>query len=145
MNAPELVAKVLNGYLVLVGQVLSADIREQGNVDINSGLKNTLCLITYFVGLRRPGNYTVAKIKRWIPHPGGELASVPLGAEQDKCYAFEVTKTEMKNGFLEAGMGKAEPVLLIPDGKPLAGDAPQGAATGSGLNLVKLQTTPRTP
>ncbi len=65
MNAPELLAKVLNGYLVLVGQVLSADIREQGDVDLKSGLKNVLCVITYFVGLPRPGNYTVAKIKRW--------------------------------------------------------------------------------
>ncbi len=136
MNAPELCARVLNGYLMLVGQVVAADIRETGKVDTNTGLKNTQWVITYFVVLRRPGDILVAKIKRWIPNLEGDPASVPLGAELDKCYAFEVVKTEMKNGFLDANLGKSEPVLLIPDGKPLAGDAPQGAATASGLNLV---------
>ena len=145
MNARELLIKVLRGHQMLVGEVRAADVRQMGITDVKSGKASSFWVITYFVELIREADFVMAKIKRWIPATVENPASTPTGVDKGKCYAFEVTKTEPKNGFLEARLANVEPALIDPEGGALPVDAPSGADTGSGPNLVTLQTTPRNP
>ena len=146
MNAHDLLRKVCSGHVMLVGEVRSAEIKESGVVDKNSGLKVSVWLLVYFVELPRENGFLIAKITRRVPRDAADPLSYPAGAERGKCYAFEVECVEWKHGFVSARMGLAEPEQIGPaeGGAPVA--APQGAGMGTPpLSLVLLQTTPKTP
>ena len=84
---------------MLVGEVRASDVRQMGITDVKSGKASSFWVMTYFVELIRKSDFLMAKIKRWIPVTAEDPASTPTGVEKGKCYAFEVTKTETKNGF----------------------------------------------
>lgn len=137
MNASELLRKVCTGHLMIVGEVRSAEIKESGVVDKNSGLRVSVWLLVYFVELPREHEFLVAKITRRVPRDVADPTAYPTGAERGKCYAFEVECVERKHGFVSARMGLAEPEQIGPsEGVPPV-DAPQGAASGgTPLSLV---------
>lgn len=122
MNKQELIEKVCTGHLMIVGEVRSAEIKESGVVDKNSGLRVSVWLLVYFVELPRENEFLVAKITRRVPRDAADPTSYPVGAERGKCYAFEVECVERKHGFVSARMGLAEPSEIGPGegGGPVA-------------------------
>lgn len=146
MNTHELLHRVCLGHLLLVGEVMAADVREVGLIDTKTGLRATAWLITYFVGLTRVHEFKVAKITRRLPVESPDPASAPTGVEKGKCYAFEIESAERKHGFLLARLAAVEPALIEAEGAVPPVAAPTGGARGGAVsNLVYMQTTPRTP
>ncbi len=129
MNAPELLRKICTGHVMIVGEVRSAEIKESGVVDKNSGLRVSVWPLVYFVELNRDHEFLVAKITRRVPRDVADPTVYPVGAERGKCYAFEVECVERKHGFLSARMGLAEPEQ-IGSGE---GGAPVPAPSGAGM------------
>lgn len=129
MTVSELGQRVIDGYLIVAGELRACRAEQSGWVDKTSGLADSSLRITYVVECQRARGIENVKISRFYPAPHPEPEAIINQVRKGLRYAFEcMTVKRDKAGLMTATMDAAEPIALEGDASPAS--APLGAEAG---------------
>ena len=134
MKPSEILARVMAGELLLVGECRGGRVIRSDYSDMKTGFKIPRLLVVYAVESNLSGAFGIVKISGNAPDGATEPEQVAIPLEKGKRYAFSIQSVEKRHDLVTAWIGKVEPVLVEAEeesGGPV--DAPEGAATGAAL------------
>lgn len=129
MTLTELGQRIMDGYLIVVGELRSCQVQLGGWVDLKHGLAAPKLLVVYVVECMRARGFEHVKITRFYPEPFPEPDAIINQVRNGLRYAFECTTVKRdKAGLLVATMDAADPIAL--DGGDATAPAPPSAGGG---------------
>lgn len=129
MTLSELGQRVMDGHLIVAGELRACRAEQGGWVDKTSGIAASSLRVTYVVECQRVSGFENVKISRFFPAPHPEPDFITGQVRKGLRYAFECTTVKRdKAGLMTATMDAAEPWPLEGDASPIP--APQGAGGG---------------
>ncbi len=106
----QLLERVLDGRLILVGEYRGGKLDYKDIVDSASGQK--IQTVQYVYAVECGAAFGTVRIFRPQPIPTAEVTVTTIGLEKGRRYAFELDRLVHKGGFVTAHLGYREPELV---------------------------------
>ncbi|MFN0129652.1 MAG: hypothetical protein ACKV19_23555 [Verrucomicrobiales bacterium] len=129
MTLTELGQRVLDGHLIVVGELRRCQVQPGGWVDPKHGLAAPKLLVVYLVECMRARGIENVKITRFYPEPFPEPETIINQVRKGLRYAFECTTVKKdKAGITVATMDAVDPIALEDGETPAPAPGGGGAA-----------------
>ncbi len=109
MNREEVLAKIIAGRFILIGEFRGGRAESRGFVDTRTGKASKYVVLTYVVECAVTGSYDKIMIRHQAPSAVVDPASVVISLQKGRVYVFEIESLKKERGQIMAWLGLREP------------------------------------